>query len=189
MLRQLALIICTLYLLLICGMTAQAATKKFYVEPTQFNAAFQVMDRGMSNVIGLFQSATAAFAFDEETQTISKLRLALDTGSMMVTNRGASSALENLFGIREYPELTFMATAPHEFKDGKAEIKGTLSIHGQKKEAIFHATLNAAKGSKMGLSLQGSFKRADFGMGDEPEMPGRFGDTITLMLEMQAIKS
>lgn len=82
-----------------------------------------------------------------------------------------------------------MATAPQEFKDGKADIKGTLSIHGQKKEAVLHATLNASKGSKIGLSLQGSFKRADFGMGDEPEMPGRFGDTITLMLEMQAIKS
>lgn len=189
MLRKITFFLCLGYLLLVCGMTAQAAMKKFYVEPTQFNAAFQVMDRGLSNVIGLFQKATAAFAFDEETQTISNLRIALDATSMMVANPTASTALDTLFAVRDYPEISFMATAPHVFKDGKADIKGTLSIHGQKKEAIFHAVLNASKGSKAGLSLQGSFRRADFGMGDEPEMPGRFGDSITLMLEMQAIRS
>ncbi|MDD3182419.1 MAG: YceI family protein [Alphaproteobacteria bacterium] len=168
---------------------SQAATPKYYVEPTQFNAAFQIMDRGLSNIIGLFQSATAAFAFDGETQTISNLRLAIDTSSIMVPNQRASDDMQTLLAIRDYPELTFMATAPQTFKDGKSDIKGTLTVHGQKKEAVFHATLNTAQKSKIGMSLHGVFKRADFGMADEPEMPGRFGDTITLMLEMQAIKS
>lgn len=188
--RRIASIILSVLFLSLAGISAShAADKKYYVEPTQFNAAFQVMDRGLSNIIGLFQSATAAFAFDAETQSISKLRIAIDASSMMVPNPRVADDLQSLFSIREFPELTFMATAPYAFKDGKADIKGTLSIHGQKKEATFQAVLNNTTSGKIGISLHGTFKRADFGMGDEPEMPGRFGDTITLMLEMQAIKS
>lgn len=168
--------------------SAYAAVKKFYVEPTQFNAAFQIMDRGMSNIIGLFQAATAAFDYDAETQTISKVRLAIDTTSMMIPNQNASDEFGTMLDARDYPELSFMATAAQQLKNGAGDIKGTLTFHGQKKEATFHAVVNNATTSKVGLSLRGSFKRADFGMGDEPEMPGRFGDTITLMLEMQAIK-
>lgn len=175
-----------LLLLLALPTEVQAAVMKYYVPNTQFNAALQVMDRGMANIIGLFQSATGAFAFDRETETISQLRIAIDASSLMVPNRGVSDDLSDLFDPQEFVELTFMATAPHSFKDGKATIKGTLNIHGQKKEAMFEATLNNTKSKTIGLSLRGSFKRSDFNMGDEPEMPGRFGESITLMLEMEA---
>ena len=46
----------------------------------------------------------------------------------------------------------------------------------------------ANQGDAVGISLHGSFKRADFGMGDDPDEPGRFGDTMTFMLEMQGLK-
>lgn len=179
---------------------AWAAPEKYYVPPTQFSAAFQVMDLGFSNVFGMFRNATGAFVFDPEAKTISHVRLAMDATSMMAANPSASGDLHALFSVRQYPEISFMATAPATFKDGKAEIKGTLTVHGQSKPATFEGTLNnvgnsprgggmwSSEGAAVGISLRGSFKRADFGMGDPPEVPGRFGDSINLMLEMQAIQ-
>ncbi|MDD5585817.1 MAG: YceI family protein [Alphaproteobacteria bacterium] len=177
-----------------------AEAGKYYVPPIQFNAAFQIMDMGFSNLFGLFRSATGSFAYDEDAKTISHVRLALDANSLMTANGGAARDLTALFDARRYPEISFIAASEATFKDGKAEIKGTLNVHGTAKPFTFEATLNQAgksprgggmwnnEGPAVGLSLRGSFKRADFGMGDEPEMPGRFGDTVTLLLEMQAIR-
>jgi len=177
-----------------------AEVDKYYIPPAQFSAAFQVMDLGFSNIFGLFQNATGAFSFDASAKSLSNLRLAIDASSIVVPNKSANHDLFSLFAPNEFPELTFMATAPVTFQDNKAEIKGTLKVHGQSKPASFEATLNnvgnsrnsTAAGSKessaVGLSLRGSFKRGDFNMGDEPEIPGRFGDMITLLLEVQALK-
>jgi polyisoprenoid-binding protein YceI len=179
---------------------AQAEPAKYYVAPQQFNAAFQIMDMGFSNLFGLFQSATGGFTYDADTKTISHVRLALDASSLMTSNPANRRDLAQLFATRQYPEISFLATSEASFKDGKAEVKGTLNVHGVAKPMSLEATLNQAgksprgggmwnsEGEAVGLSLRGSFKRADLGMGDEPEMPGRFGDTITLLLEMQAIR-
>ncbi len=178
----------------------QAEPDKYYVPPAQFNAAFQVMDMGFANVIGLFQSATGLFSYDDSSKTIGKIKFALDANSMMTANNEIRRDLAKLLESRAYPEITFLAASDSTFKDGKAEIKGTLTAHGISKPFTFEATMNQAgnsprgggmwsrEGPALGLSLRGSFKRADFGMGDPPEMPGRFGESITLMLEMQAIK-
>lgn len=171
---------------------ASAREAKYYVPPKNFSAAFQVMDRGLSNVLGLFQGGTALFAYDTDTKTISHVKLAIEAGSLMTPSRDAGADLMALFDPRAFPEISFMAAAPASFKDGRAEIKGTLTVHGQSKPATFEATLNRSDRGEdetaLGLSLRGSFKRADFAMGDAPEMPGRFGETVTLMIEMQAIK-
>jgi len=86
------------------------------------------------------------------------------------------------------------------FADGKAEVKANLTLHGATKPITFEATLNhvgkspqaggmwSHEGDAVGLSLRGSIKRADFGMADDPDQPTRFGDTLTLMLEMQGLR-
>ncbi|MGE4352232.1 MAG: YceI family protein [Bdellovibrionales bacterium] len=175
--------------LLFGGVPATAKEAGYYVPPEQFNAAFQVMNLGYANVIGLFQNATGLFSFDPSSKTLRKLKLAVEVASMTVPHRDVQNDLTDLFAPSEFREISFIASAPVTFKDGKAQIKGTLGVHGQKKPAVFEATLNQVEDDKMGLSLKGSFKRADFGMGDEPDMPGRFGPSITLMLEMQGVRS
>ncbi len=156
------------------------------------------MDRGFSNIMGLFQSAVGSFSFDDETDTISRVKIAIEAESLMTPNKGAMRALHAMFETDEYPEISFMAAAPATFKDGQAEIKGTLTVHGQSKPATFEGTLNqigespdgswSRERETVGLSLRGSFKRSDFMMGDEPEYPGRFGEAVTLLLEMQAFR-
>jgi len=172
----------------------------YYVPPPQFSAALQVMDLGFANVFALFQNATGSFSFDESDKSLSHLRLALDATSLTSGNSGSQQDLANLLGIMQYNEIRIVAPDSVTFTDGKADVKATLTLHGTSKPVTFQAVLNhvgksphgggmwSSEGDAVGLSLHGSFKRADFGMSDDPETPGRFGDTMTLMLEMQGLK-
>jgi polyisoprenoid-binding protein YceI len=185
-------------LVFVCG-AAWAEPERYYVPPTQFNAAFQIMNFGFANVFGLFQNATGGFLYDEGDKSISRVKLALDTTSMVIPNPTVQQEMTQLINPRAYPELSFAAATPATFKDGKAEVKGTITVHGVSKPFTFEATLNqvgktphggfwGGEGQAIGLSLRGSFKRADFGMADPPEEPGQFGDTVQLLLELQAMR-
>jgi len=172
----------------------------YYIPPGQFSAVMQVMNLGFSNIFGFFQNATGSFAFDEQNKNISKLRLAIDGQSLVTGNPQNQRDFFDLLGIAENPEIRFTSIDATPFKDGKASIKGTLTLHGTSKPVTLDATLNRAgkspyaggmwnsEGDALGLSIRGSIKRTDFGMADDPEMPTRFGDTLMLQLEMQALK-
>ncbi len=191
-------------LLCICAVSkavyASPDSDHYYIPPTQFNAALQIMDLGFANIFGLFRSATGSFEFEESTKSITNLRLALDSTSLIANNNNNEHDIMTLIGAAQYPEIRFTALDNVSIAEGKADIKGTLTMHGVSKPVTFSATLNrlgkspnggslwASEGEAVGLSLRGSFKRADFGMTDDPEIPARFGDTITLLLEAQAIK-
>jgi polyisoprenoid-binding protein YceI len=180
--------------------TAGETSYPYYVPPAQFNAALQVMDSGFANVFGLLRNATGSFNFEESTKTVSHVRFAIDARSLMAGNADNQQALQSLLEVERYPEIRFTALESYSFAEGKADIKGTLTLHGVSKPVTLQATLNragmsprgggmwASEGEALGLSMRGSFKRADFGMVDDPEIQGRFGDTITLMLETQAIR-
>jgi polyisoprenoid-binding protein YceI len=179
---------------------ADDTSARYYIPPQQFNAALQIMDLGFSNAIGLFRNATGSFEFDSAGKSLSNLKLAIDATSLTANNADNERELESLFAARQYPEISFVAKDATTFTDGKADIKGTLTLHGISKPCTLQAKLNhmgkspnggglwSDEGDAIGLSLRGDFKRADFGMTDDPNMPSRFGDTVSLMLETQAIK-
>lgn len=189
-----------LLLLLPFGAAAEESPANYYVPPPQFSAALQVMDLGFANVFALFQNATGSFSFNETDKSLSHLRLALDAASLTSGNSGSQRDLANLLGIMQYPEIRITAPDSVTFADGKADVKATLALHGVSKPITLNATLNhvgksphgggmwSNEGDAVGMSLKGSFKRADFGMSDDPETPGRFGDTMSLMLEIQGLR-
>lgn len=186
--------------LLVPVAAAAEGTEHYYIPPPQFNAALQVMDLGFANIFGLFRNATGSFTFEPGTKSVDNLRLALDATSLMTSNPDNGRDLAMLLGSAQYPEISFVAGDSVSFAEGKADIRGTLTIHGTSKPFTLEATLNhigkspkgggmwADEGEAIGLSLHGNFKRADFGMVDDPTVKSRFGDTITLLLETQAIR-
>ncbi len=179
---------------------AQAETAKHYVPPQRFNASFQVMELGLSNVFGLFRSATSSFEFDEQAKTISRLKMAIDAGGVVTAQGGADRDFDALFGKGLHPEITFVSLAGADLSGGKAEVSGTLTVQGASKPATFEIKLNRVKESPdggnvwrgadraVGISMRGIFKRSDFGVGAAPDTEARFGDEVTLLLEMQAIR-
>ncbi|MDX2029004.1 MAG: YceI family protein [Alphaproteobacteria bacterium] len=187
-------LLCILLLITTSAVAAENTPATYYIPPTQFNAAIQIMNLGFANIFGLFRSATGSFVFDENSKSISRLRLAIDAASVMSNNPESQNDLAMLLGVTQFPEISITAPESAAFAEGKASLKGTLTLHGTSKPLTLEATLNRqgktpqSTGEAIGLSIRASFKRADFGIGDDPNMPSRFGDTITLMLEMQAMR-
>ena len=190
--------ICSLviFLFLISSSYAHATPAKYYVPPTQFNVAFQVAGENVPAATGLFQSAIGSFVYDTDTKTLSHLRLAIDAQSLMAQSAATAKSLQVLFEAKQFPEITFSATGPIEFKEDHGEVKGTLSVHGQSKSVTLDGSLSVNDTEVTGggtqsasLSLRGSFKRADFGMagGMDAAAPS-FGDTLTLMMETQGVR-
>ena len=192
-----------LALLLLLPLSSVAVAEEpvsYYVPPPQFSAALQVMDMGFANVFALFQNATGSFNFDESSKSLSHLRIALDATSLTSANTGSQRDLANLLGIMQYQEIRITAPDSVTFTDGKADVKATMTLHGANKPITLEATLNHvgksphgggiwnSEGDAVGVSLRGSFKRADFGMGDAADTPSRFGESMTLMLEMQGLR-
>lgn len=179
---------------------ASESPPSYYVPPPQFSAALQVMDLGFANVFALFQNATGSFNFDEGAKTMSHLRLALDATSLTTGNSASQRDLGSLLGVMQYNEIRITALDEVTFTDGKAEVKANMTLHGVNKPLTLDATLNhvgksphgggmwSSEGDAVGMSLRGTIKRADFNMGDDPENPGHFGDTMTLMLEVQGLR-
>jgi polyisoprenoid-binding protein YceI len=201
--RRLVLLLTTLFCLSTSGVFAadeDVAPDRYYIPPPQFNAAMEVMDLGFANIFGLFRNATGSFEFEPATKSVGNLKIAIDTTSLMTNNPENERDLEALLDAMEYPEMRFVTRDSISFAEGKADIKGTLTLHGVSKPLVLEATLNhigkspqggsmwGGEGKSVGLSLRGNFKRADFNMADNPEIRSRFGDTITLLLETQAIR-
>ena len=156
-----------LFALLLVTLPAKASAEKYYIPPSQFNAAYQ--PAGETAIA--FRSATGGFSYDSDSKTISHVRLALDARRTPLASFQAT-------------EVTFTA-AESKFTDNKGEIKGTLTVLGLSKPTTLEATLSPADTPDGGLdlSLRGSFKRADFGLNTEGT-----NDSIALLLEAQAIR-
>jgi polyisoprenoid-binding protein YceI len=190
-----------LFILLVSS-TASAAdnSANYYAPPAQFNASLNVMDMGFANVFALFRLATASLKFDETTKSISNVRIAIDTTSLVTTNDSTQHDLSSLLDAFQYPEIRINAPDSTTFTDNKATLKAVMTLHNISKPITLEVTLNrsgksphggsmwSSEGDALGLSLQSSFKRADFGLNDSLESPARFGDSLTLHLELQAIK-
>ncbi len=183
------------------GLHAADNSTTYYIPPPQFNASLQIMDGGFVNLTALFRNATGSFTFDDTAKAISNLRLAIDATSLLASNDANQRDIANLLDAFKYSEIRITAPDAVTFKDDKAEIKATLSFHGSNKPVTLEATLNrigktpisssmwGGEGQAIGLTLHTTIKRADFGMADEAAaVPARFGDTITLALDVQAIK-
>lgn len=192
-----------LLLIALCAAPANAADNatSYYVPPAQFNTAMEVMDMGFANIFALFRIATGSFTFDESAKSIGDLRIAIDTTSLTAGSPENQRALSDWLGAFQSSEIRIMAPDSAKFVDDKAQIKATVTLHGVAKPVSFDAVLNrsgksphgggvwASEGNVVGISLRGALKSADFGLAaTDPAAPARFGETITLRLEMQAIR-
>ena len=114
--------------------------------------------------VGTFAKFSGEAKVDTGAKTLQSVNLEIDTASLSTPIEKLTTHLqsEDFFNVREYPTAKFESTEISE-ADGKATIKGNLTLHGQTKEISFPASVNV---TDKGLSLTSTFdiKRSEFGM-------------------------
>ena len=187
--KCLAVLLCSLLAVVPVCAAENGSEASYYVPPSQCNAMLEVMDFGYVNLFALLPNTTANFSFNAAGPSLSGLRIAVDVGNVMTGNPENAQPLITLLSATGAPEIDIAAPDSTAFTDGKATIKGTLTLNGITKPVTLEAVLNhggkGAADSMLGLSFVTVFKRGDFDLADAS---ARFGDTITLRLEMQAVR-
>lgn len=114
--------------------------------------------------VGTFAKFSGEAKVDASAKTLQSVTLEIDTASLSTPIEKLTTHLqsEDFFDVREYPTAKFESTEITE-ADGKATIKGNLTLHGQTKEISFPASVSV---TDKGLSLTSNFeiKRSEFGM-------------------------
>jgi polyisoprenoid-binding protein YceI len=100
------------------------------------------------------------------------------------------------FDTQRFPQLRFTSTELNAGEDGSARIAGELEIHGEKREVEASGRLallgaDLAGKERVGLSLEATVDRRDFGLDWQAELPSggevlEYAVTISVELELVA---
>lgn len=178
----------------VATLSAPAQADTYKVDPAHAFAMFKVSHFGWSNNWGRFNDVTGSIDFDKADVTKSKVSITIKTASVDTNHdkRDAHLRSPDFFNAKEFPEMKFVSTKIDKTGDKTANVTGNLTLLGVTKPVTLSVTWNKEgphfrNKDKIhtGFSATGTIKRSDFGM---KKFVPAIGDTITLFLDVEAIK-
>lgn len=144
------------------------------VDPVHSTVAFAVKHAGVSTFRGDFESFTAKLTGGESPALAGEV----DVNSIRVADEQLKGHLlsPEFFDAGDHSKLSFESSELNVAEDGVVELRGTLSIAGQSREISARgrtAQVDSYLDGKphVGLSLETSVDRRDFGLDWNAELP------------------
>ncbi len=93
---------------------------------------FKIAHLGTSWLLGRFNTFSGDFSYDSENPTASRINLTVDTRSIDSNHAERDKHLrgEDFLNVAKYPNVTFNSTGYTDNGNGKATLKGDLTLHG-----------------------------------------------------------
>jgi len=93
---------------------------------------FRIPHLGYSWLIGRFNTFSGTFSYDEDNPAASKVNIEIDTSSIDSNHAERDKHLrgKDFLEAKRYPKATFVSTSFEELGNGKALLKGDLSLLG-----------------------------------------------------------
>lgn len=181
---------------LVCGGWREAFAATYYVGPGQMSAELRVTGEGKPDLLGQFGTATASFDYDESSHALSRLRVAIDGDSLSASSYGGQRELTLMLEPDSYREIALATSGRATLSDGKAEMKGMLTLHGVSKPVTVQVAVRGATADTMpslqrasiGVSLKVETKRGEFAIADDPDDDRTFGNVLSLGVDMQGVR-
>lgn len=172
---------------------AQAAPARYQLDPEHISMGFLVDHLGYGKVLGMFRAARGTYTFDEDSVTLSDVRIEVDTRSVFTNHAKRDQHLTSadFLNANEFPRMVFTATSARKTGERSFEIAGQLELLGRSQPLTLTATWNKSgvspidKTYVMGVSARGSFKRSAYGM-NYGVSNGWVGDEVPLIIEFEA---
>jgi len=132
---------------------------------------FKISHLGYSWLWGRFNDFDGTFSYDEKNKGASKIAVTVNTKSVDSNHAERDKHLrsDDFLDVEKFPEAKFVSTSYVEGTDGKAKLKGNLTLHGVTKEIeIDVAHIGAGKdpwgGFRRGFEGQTRIALKDFGI-------------------------
>lgn len=144
------------------------------VDRTHSKVAFEVRHMGVSTFASQFDDYDAVLAGGDEP----KLRGMVNASSIEAGDEQLHGHLlsPDFFDVERHPELVFESSSLAIADDGSVELRGTLSIKGEARDVTAtgryaHVDADIAGNEKVGLVLEATVDRRDFGLDWQADLP------------------
>ncbi len=113
------------------------AAEHYVIDTAKHHAfiTFKIKHLGYSWVLGRFDEFSGSFDFDANNPSENKVDISIDMTSIDTNHAERDKHLrsDDFFDVENFPKATFTTTSFTDKGDGKATLKGTLTLHGVKK--------------------------------------------------------
>lgn len=176
--------------------SAQADLARYELDPTHTAIYFKVDHIGYAKTLGVFTGLSGSFLYDDETQELKDVNVTILADSVNTFNEARDGHVRNkdFLHVSEHPEITFVASGGTPTSDTNGTVTGDLTILGQTQPVTLTVQLNKVgaypfghKREVLGLSMNTSIKRSDFGMTYAVDN-GLVGDEVAINIETEAMK-
>lgn len=132
---------------------------------------FNIKHLGYSWLVGRFNTFIGDFSYDEANPDASTVAVTIDTASIDSNHAERDKHLrgDDFLNVAKYPQATFVSTGYKELGDGKAELKGNLTLHGVTRPITIDVTQIGAGddpwgGYRRGFEGRTTLRLADYGI-------------------------
>lgn len=116
------------------ALPGQALAENYLVDTKGAHAfiQFRIQHLGYSWLSGRFNTFTGKFNYDEKNPGASKIEIDIDPASIDSNHAERDKHLrgEDFLDVKKYPKAGFKSTSFKETGNGKAVLKGNLTVHG-----------------------------------------------------------
>lgn len=175
---------------------AQAEMARYELDPAHTAVFFTVDHVGYAKTLGIFGTVQGRFAYDMDTQDLSDVEVTIDAASVTTFHEARDGHVKNgdFLDVANHPEISFVADGGTATSDTGGTVTGDLTILGMTQPVTLNVKLNKAaeypfghKRFTLGLSIEASVMRSDFGMMYAVEN-GLVGDEVQIMIETEAMR-
>ena len=175
---------------------ALAAPKTYKLDPEHTIVAFLVDHIGFAKMLGRFNKVEGSFVYDEETQTLSDLKVIVHTASVDTDHKRRDDHIRNkdFLHVKKYPQMVFEADGGVPESKTQGKVEGTLTLLGQTKPLTLSVTLNKSdvypfghSRHTLGISARAAVNRSEYGM-TYGVAAGMVGDVVDIIIETEAIR-
>jgi polyisoprenoid-binding protein YceI len=159
------------------------------------NLGFKVRHKAISYTVGDFRDFDLTIQTpDGEGFENSAIKMIIETGSINTANASRDKHLcgPDFFDATAYPQIVFTSKKVRLKEGNTYEVLGELSMHGVTRELtlfmVHNGTVKNRRGNELaGLYFSTTFKRLDFGIGEEMST-AVVADEIELNAEIEIVK-
>jgi polyisoprenoid-binding protein YceI len=165
----------------------------YKLDPVHSAVTFKVGHMGVSHTLGRFNKVTGELRIGA-TPAESSVAIEVAADSVFTADKKRDEHLKSpdFLNAAQFPSITFQSTKVEPAGDGRYEIAGDLTLHGQTREvtAVFEhvgsgKSMMDPKQFLIGFTGELAIKRTDFGM---KNMVGPAGDEIDLLIAIEAVR-
>jgi len=174
----------------------QAEPIRWEIDPEHTVVAFTIMHAGYAKVLGRFNDVQGHFVYDPETQDLGEVRATIGAQSVDTAHEKRDNHVRSadFLAAGEHPEITFSAEGGTPETATSGTVTGDLTVRGVTQPVTLDVTLNkradypCCHGKEtLGISATAEILRSDFG--STYALPEFVGDTVSIMLEFEAIRA